>query len=342
MPKIQIIRSAIESVETKSGIGYYADYIESQLKESNQSVDVVTLDIDSKYGFRNISNLFKSVLQIIKGRGEYDVIHASAEHCSILLPFSKSKRIVTFHHVMKKGEADTESWYLFWKISVFISKFFTDEYIAVSPQTKDEMITELGIHAEKITVAMHPPKSNMYVENEQKENMVLFVGMFMERKNPKGSVLVFKEMLNMPEFQGYKFIMCGEGPQKKDIEKMIYDMDLEDNVDIVSNIPVDDLRGLYNRSRFLLNTSNFEGLGITTLEAQLCGTPVLYFKDANLPPEVMVAAVPCNNIEDMARKASELLADVNKMNEVINFGIEFSKDFGKDYEKNLLSVYNKN
>ncbi len=136
--------------------------------------------------------------------------------------------------------------------------------------------------------------------------------------------------------------MCGNGPRREEAERMISEMGLSGDVDMIRNLSVGELRKLYGRSRFLLNTSGFEGLGITTLEAQMCGTPVLYFESAVMPSEVMVAAIPCRDEIDMVDKASELLADGERMAKVIEFGIEYSTRFGKDYSEKLKKIYLKN
>jgi len=342
--KVQIVRSLREDTNNKSGIGYYADFLEAQLKEMGAEVESVAFEINLFHGFRNllVNNVLVQIMEIMKGRKNTDVIHATAEHCALFFPFTRAKRIVTFHHVMKKSESDTRSWELIWRISVIISKFYADEFIAISPQTKENMIKILNIPAEKITVAMHPPKSEMFGGDISKEDIVIFVGTLMERKNPRAALLVFKEMLKRPEFDGFRLIICGNGPIRNMVDEWISEMDLSESVEIINNLSVEELRRLYCRSRFLLNTSRFEGLGITTLEAQMCGTPVLYFEDAEMPPEVMGAAVPCRDVTDMVDKASELLADGERMAEVIEYGIKYSTAFGKDYGEKLRKIYKKN
>lgn len=227
-------------------------------------------------------------------------------------------------------------------MALFFSKIFVDEFIAVSPQTKNEMVEKLNIPEDKITVITHPPKTDMFVEDVSKEKIVLFVSTLIQRKNPEAALLVFEKMLEKHTFQDYRLVICGTGPRKEVIDEMVLEMGLDDSVDMVDSLSVEELRTLYNKSRFLLNTSGFEGLGLTTLEAQRCGTPVLYFKDAELPPEVMVAAISCADVQDMAEKASELLEDDALMTEVIERGIEFSNGFGRDHKEKLLEVYNKN
>lgn len=341
--KVQVIRSLKEGTNNKSGIGYYADFLETQLKEMGCEVEPVAFEINLKHGFRNLlfNNILAPMMETIRGRKNTDVIHATAEHCALFLPFTKARRIVTFHHVMKKNESNTRSWGFIWRTSVIISKIYADEFIAISPLTKEDMIKTLNIPAEKITVAMHPPKSEMFREDISKEDIVTFVGSLTERKNPKAALSVLKEMLERPGFNGFRLIICGTGPCRDQIDDWISKMDLSGSVEIIKNLSVGELRSLYGRSRFLLNTSSFEGLGITTLEAQMCGTPVLYFEDAEMPPEVMGAAVPCRDVTDMVDKASELLADGERMAEVIEYGIKYSTAFGKDYGEKLRKIYKK-
>ncbi|MDY0252603.1 MAG: glycosyltransferase family 4 protein [Candidatus Methanomethylophilaceae archaeon] len=342
--KVQVIRSLKEDTSNKSGIGYYADFLETQLTEMGFEVESIDFELNLDHGIKHmlIDNILCPILMAIRGRKDTDIVHATAEHCSIFFPFTKAKRIVTFHHVLKKNESNTRSWGFIWRMSVIIAKISADEFIAISPLTKEDMIRTLHIPAEKITVAMHPPKSEMFREDVPKEDIVTFVGSFTERKNPCAALWVLKEMLERPEFSGYRLVMCGNGPYREEIEDAVSKMGLSGKVDMISNLSVEEIRRLYGRSRFLLNTSSFEGLGITTLEAQMCGTPVLYFESAVMPPEVMVVAIPCRDEIDMVDKASELLADGERMAEVIEFGIEYSTRFGKDYNEKLKKIYLKN
>lgn len=341
--KVQLIRTLKNVDNEKTGIGYYSDFLQTELKEMGHDVESISSYFDNMgQGFRGliVDNSIKPIIAIIKGRKNTDIVHAISELHALFLPFTKAKRVLTFHHVIKKDEV-SKLWGLLWRLSVLIAKSFVDEFIAISPLTKKDMVEKLNIPEEKITVAMHPPKSNMFKEDIPKENTVLFVGILIKRKNPEAGLLVFKEMLERPIFQDFKLIMCGAGSCREELDEVILEMNLSDSVKIVSDLSVEELRNLYNVSRFLLNTSNFEGLGITTLEAQMCGTPVLYFEDADLPPEVMVEAIPCVDVSDMVKKAAELLEDSNRMAEVIDRGVEFSNGFGKDYKEKIAEVYNK-
>ena len=337
---IQIIRSVREDKNNKSGIGYYADFLEERLTQAGYRTEIVSFELNLDNGVMNLlRNIVSPGINIIKHRKSTDVTHATAEHCSLFLPLSGGKRIVTFHHVVKKDEITTKSWKIIWSLSALVSKIFADEFIAISPQTKRDMIDLLGIEENRISIAMHPPKSDMHPTNAPRENIFLFIGVLANRKNPLAAISVFENIVGIPKYSGFKLIMCGDGPLKKDIENIIAEKNLGKSIELISSISVDELRDLYNKSKILFNTSKFEGLGITTLEAQLCGTPTLYFKDAEIPPEVMVAAIPCDDADDMAKKAITLLEDENLAKTKKKKGISFAKEFGKDYETKLKEVY---
>ena len=341
--KVHIIRSLREDSNNKTGIGYYADFLEEQTEINGDDVFTTCFEVNFNRGFQNllIHNIIRPIVEIIRNRKNAEVVHATAEHCSIFLPFCKGKKIVTVHHVIKKKESN-KSWTMFWNMSALIFKIYADEFIAISSSTKEDMIKILKIPEEKITVLMHPPNSDMHVKDFIKKDILFFVGVFSDRKNPFDAVLVFKKMLEYPEFEKYRLIMCGTGSKIDAVKDLIFKLELCDSVDFVNNLSVDELRSLYGSSRFLLNTSKFEGLGITTLEAQMCGTPVLYFNNAEIPPEVVVAAIPCHDIDDMAMKALELLRDEDKMKKIIEHGITYSNNFGKNYAESLKEIYRKN
>lgn len=341
--KVQLLRTSKAMVSRNTGIGHYSDFVEAELCKMGVNVQSMDIELSRRYGTKKllIDGVLFPIARLIKGRKDVDVVHATAEQYALYLPFAKGKRVLSLHHVWDNNlRVDSTTWKLIWKLSVLVSKIFVDEYIAVSALTKKDMVKKLRISPEKIKVATHPPKTEIFYEDIPKENIVLFVGGFIDRKNPIAALQVFEHIFNMSEFKNFKLVMCGAGTLLEDIERTITMMGINDSVELLKNLSVEDLRILYGKSMVLLNTSHFEGLGLVTLEAQRCGTPVLYFKNARMPPEIMEAAIPCTDIIDMANKASELLRNTKKMKEVISSGIKFSEEFGKNYGEELMQIYN--
>jgi glycosyltransferase involved in cell wall biosynthesis len=340
--KVQLIRSAAEKEDNQSGIGYYADYIEALLRDSNIEYETIHFEVNRTKGMKSLflDNMVYPFLRVCRASKKVDIVHATAEHCSVFFPFTRSRKVLTFHHVVKPTETH-RTWDLIWHFSVFIAKHFADEFIAISNQTKEDMIKSLKIQSEKITVITHPPKLSMYKSDVVKEDLVLFIGTLCERKRPGLAIDVFRHMLENDELKNYRMIICGDGPIRQDVEEYIRKYGLEESVDMISNISEEEICHLYNRSKILLNTSSLEGLGITTLESQKCGTPVLYFRDADMPQEIMVAAVPCDNAEDMANQALRILTNEKETERLARAGIDYAESFGEDYFKEMEKVYRK-
>lgn len=340
--RVQLIRNAAETDDNQSGIGYYSNYIESLLRDSNTEYEVIHFETTRTNGIRSLllDNMMFPLSRVLRTSKKADIVHATAEYCSVFFPFTRSKKVLTFHHVVKPGETH-RTWDLIWHFSVFIARHFADEFIAISDQTKDDMMNLLKIPDEKITVLTHPPKLSMHRIDVEKEDIVLFLGTLCERKRPCLAIDAFRHMLENNELKGYRMVICGNGPMKPDVEGHIRRCGLEESVDIVHNLSEEEICGLYNRSKILLNTSSLEGLGITTLESQKCGTPVLYFRDADIPKEIMVAAVPCEDVRDMAGRALQILTDEEEMERIVKAGTDHAGSFGRDYFEEMMKVYSK-
>lgn len=95
-------------------------------------------------------------------------------------------------------------------------------------------------------------------------------------------MIVFKRMLKIPEFKEYILIICRIGPELETIKSLVLELGLVYSVNFIDNFSAVKLRSRYGCCRFLLITSSLEGLVLTTLEAQMCVTPTLYFEDAKI------------------------------------------------------------
>ena len=75
---------------------------------------------------------------------------------------------------------------------------------------------------------------------------------------------------------GIHLVLGGEGPEKKNLENLIGEYDLDDAVMMTGFIPPDLLPKYYGAADFfILPTRQLEGFGLVTVESMACGTPVL-------------------------------------------------------------------
>jgi glycosyltransferase involved in cell wall biosynthesis len=99
----------------------------------------------------------------------------------------------------------------------------------------------------------------------------------------------------------------------------------------------DELIEFYNRISVFANSSMHEGLGMTALEAQACGAPVVFFRDARIPEEVTVNFIPSIDEKDFAENMLRLIKDEEFRNSHLKSVEERSLE--KEYPKALLNMY---
>lgn len=87
--KVQLIRSAAEKEDNQSGIGYYADYIEALLRDSNIEYETIHFEVNLTKGIKSLflDNMVYPFLRVCRA-SKVDIVHATAEHCSV---FSRSR-----------------------------------------------------------------------------------------------------------------------------------------------------------------------------------------------------------------------------------------------------------
>lgn len=165
-----------------------------------------------------------------------------------------------------------------------------DCVLAISEQTKADIIHYFGIPEEKITVVYqgcHPifqqeqPCATLQ-EVKKKFNLpdtfAFNVGTIEERKN---LMMVLKTMKNLPELQ---LVAVGKPTSySKQLDAYIKEHQLENRVHFLHGLQLEELAALYQLATVFTYTSVFEGFGIPILEALYSGTPVIAHKEGVFP-----------------------------------------------------------
>ena len=78
-------------------------------------------------------------------------------------------------------------------------------------------------------------------------------------------------------FPNIKAVICGKGPEKTNLHKLIADLNLEGNITLMDEVSHQTIINLMQRSRVFLHPSAFEGFATVVAEALYAGTPVVSF-----------------------------------------------------------------
>ncbi len=179
----------------------------------------------------------------------------------------------------------------------------SDHIIAISEQTKKDIVSFFGIEDKKITVCYQSCDAKYRVkisEQEKKEvremlqlpeSFFLYVGSIIERKNLKAiceAMVLLKSTLPIP------LVVIGNGKKyKQAVKQYIKEQGIESSIIFLSDaahaqaIPTfvngDIFPAIYQMAKGLIYPSYFEGFGIPILEALCSDCPVITSSVSCLP-----------------------------------------------------------
>lgn len=155
--------------------------------------------------------------------------------------------------------------------------------------------------------------------NIQTNDIVLgTVGTLSSNKNQAFLINLMDELRRLEK--RFKLIIVGDGEEKKHLEDMIYDFNLEESVFLIG--VSDKIPELMNVFDIFLLPSKSEGLGIVAIEAQICGLPCIL--STGVPPEVnmhlnSLLFLPLDIEKWLAAiESSNFKRAIVKLNQVIN------------------------
>lgn len=179
---------------------------------------------------------------------------------------------------------------------------------------------------------------------ESEDKILLYVG----RLGKEKSVDFILHSFEMVCGQNKKavLVIVGEGPDRKELEKLALDLGLKEKIYFLGNIELEKMPLVYADSDLFVFASQTETQGICVLEAAASGLPVVVVKDSaldglNIDGGMGFAVSP--NQEIFAQKITKLLKDDNLRKQ---FGKNAKKIVRKNYKiehltNELLSYYEK-
>jgi glycosyltransferase involved in cell wall biosynthesis len=237
------------------------------------------------------------------------------------LPLALPRRsVVTIHDLgfVHYPHAHTAGQRLYHRVFTPLSVHRATHIIAISQATKRDLQQIYRVPTHKITVVHHgvddrfqplelatiPPVLQRY---GIRQPYLLFVSTVQPRKNVARLIEAFARARRMLDRPNLTLVLAGKRGWLTDaIERRAVELGIGNAIRFVGYVPDYDLPALLNGALAYVAPSLYEGFGMTVLEAQRCGTPVLASNVSSLP-EVVGEAGLLVDPHDVAGIANDIV-----------------------------------
>jgi glycosyltransferase involved in cell wall biosynthesis len=292
-----------------------------------------------------------------------DVFHGLSHEIPVGIEKTRIKSVVTIHDLIFERNPEQ---YSSIDVKIYRKKFKhacekANRIIAISQQTKDDIIDFYKIDANKIDICYQScnPSFAIKVTNDElarvqqfyklPKQYFLYVGSIIERKNLLlicQALQALKGTINIP------LVVIGDGGKYKEIvRKYLAENKLDNDVIFLSEKfqnaefkSAKDFPAIYQQALCMIYPSTFEGFGIPVLEALWSNIPVITSNVSCMPETGGDAAFYINptSINEMADAILQVSKNENLRNEMIAKGWQHAQKFTQQAcATEVMNVYKK-
>lgn len=283
---------------------------------------------------------------LLQFRGKYDVILDCHNGIPFFAPlFSREKVYCLMHHVHQQVFY-RHLWWPLARFAAFLEKtimplvYRRTKFITVSNSSKIDIL-ELGLGQEGLEI-VHPGVDLGELKSGRKNRtpLILYLGRLKAYKSVDVLIRAFHRVLGR-EPQA-RLVIAGDGEDRSRLEQLSKKLGLEDSVSFTGAVSENDKISLLKKAWVFCNPSLMEGWGITTIEANACGVPVVAADVPGLRDSVRNPhtgyLVEHGNVEGFAEKITEILKNKNLRDLMGKKSLTWAKNF--DWDKSAAHTLN--
>lgn len=227
-----------------------------------------------------------------------------------------------------------------------------DKIIAISEQTRQDIITAYQVDPNKVTVVYQSCDDSFKIlVNETRKDQIrakynlplkyiLNVGTIESRKNLLTLVQALKDV-----DPAYKLVVVGKKTKyAKLVATAVERLGLADRIVFLKNIPFQDLPVIYQMASVFCYPSLYEGFGIPVIEALYSDVPVVAatgscLEEAGGPQSLYVAPM---DHQQLASCINKILSDSDLQNKMRKYGLKYVQKFdNKLVTSQMMDMYKK-
>ena len=254
----------------------------------------------------------------------------------------KGPLMVQMAHLWRNSifkEASFPVAFVVWFFEQTIGWFYKKCWFSVYSTCTQRDLKSLGAKDERNRLIYCGGDLSAYVRGTVKrEPFLLWISRLQKYKGPTDAVEVLKKLL--PNFPELKLVIVGEGPFRPQLEAFIAGQGLEGKVTLTGFISEEKKIDLLQRAAVHLQSSYKEGWGLSVIEANACGCPVVAndttgLRDSCRDNETGLLYKHCN-IDDGVAKVRQMLTDDVLRQRLVEQGLQWASGFS--WERNSREI----
>ncbi len=208
-------------------------------------------------------------------------------------------------------------------------------FAVISPSTRDDLVRR-GIKEENIDVVLCGLDHNTFrrLDNLERYDTPTIVHFGRMRRYKSIDVVIAAFARVKQELPTARLIITGDGPERESLVGTVRRLGLERAVEFAGVLDTQKLVEVLNRAHVFLNASPKEGWGLTVVEANACGVPVVASDRPGLRDSVHHGKtgylVAYGDEEAFAARALELLRDHDTWQRMSGAAMEWARSLTWD------------
>lgn len=275
-------------------------------------------------------------------RGSFDIVVEDMNKIPFFTPLYVRKPLcgITHHLFGKSIFLETNflfASYVYWmeRWAVALYKRMRLPFIVGSPSTKRELL-QAGFREEDITLINYGVDHTTHNLRNARKSPTPLVGYFGRLKRYKCVDHLLQALPHvLTSVPNLKVVIIGEGDDRPRLEAMAGQLGLHNVVEFTGFVSEQRKIELLQSMWCKVTTSSKEGWGLTVIEANACGTPVIASNVEGLRDAVKDGETGLlytfGSVQDLSEKLVRILTDETLRNRLAANAVEWSKQF--DWEK---------
>lgn len=204
-------------------------------------------------------------------------------------------------------------------------------FIIGSPSTANEYL-EWGFSKDQVSVVNYCVNKDIYYSDESNIYDINHIAYFGRLKKYKSVDHVIRAMDRLRnEYPELHLDIIGDGDDKQRLEDLTTELQLNDRITFHGFIDEDQKAPMLQKTNFVVNTSSKEGWGLTVVEANACGAPVVAANVPGLRDSVVDGETgqlyEFGNIDDLIAKMKVFLDSPETRNTFRERALEWAAKF---------------